>query len=285
MGELLVYSILLLCGLGGLSAVSLYFVAQRFHVYEDPQIDDVEEMLPGANCGGCGFPGCRGLAEAMVNQEDISGLSCPVAGGEKMKEIATFLGKAVAELEPEVAEVRCSGSCEHRPRVNLYDGARSCAVEASLYGGETGCRYGCLGGGDCVDVCGFDAIRMNPETNLPEVDIDKCTACGACVRVCPNNIIELRLKGPKNRRIYVSCMNQERGAVARRACAVACIGCNRCVRVCEFDAIKVENFLAYIDPNKCRLCRKCVDECPTGAIIELNFPVRKPKEQKKESAS
>lgn len=189
--EVLLYTVLTLCVLGILAALILYFVAQKFKVEEDPRIDEVEKMLPGANCGGCGFAGCRGLADALVKRADISSLFCPVGGAEVMKTVAAYLGKAAPEKEPQVATVRCGGSCEKRPRINAYDGVTSCAVAASLYGGETGCTYGCLGYGDCVTVCNFDAIAINPETRLPEVDFDKCTACGACVKACPKSIIEL----------------------------------------------------------------------------------------------
>ncbi|MGL4806047.1 MAG: 4Fe-4S binding protein, partial [Bacteroidales bacterium] len=148
----------------------------------------------------------------------------------------------------------------------------------SLYGGETGCSFGCHGLGDCVTVCPFDAIHINPETQLPEVDEDKCTACGACVRACPKFIIELRKKGPKSRRVFVSCVNKDKGAIAKKACNVACIGCSKCLKACPFEAITISNNLAYIDYNKCKLCRKCVDVCPTHAIQELNFPPKKKEE-------
>lgn len=275
MNETLLFTILVLVGLGILSAVILYFVAQKFKVYEDPRIDQSEAMLPGANCGGCGFPGCRGLATALVEQEDISALYCPVGGTATMKAVADYLGKAAPEKEPAVAVVRCAGSFCNRPRTNSFNGADSCAVVASLYGGETGCTWGCLGKGDCVVVCNFDAIHINPETGLPEVDAEKCTACGACVKACPKMVIELRKKGVKDRRIFVSCINKDKGAVARKACAVACIGCGKCVKTCPFEAITLENNVAYIDYKKCKLCRKCVSECPTGAIWEVNFPPKK----------
>ena len=151
--EVLLYTILTLCVLGILSAVILYVVAQKFRVEEDPRIDEVEKMLPGANCGGCGFAGCRGMADALVKQDDISSLFCPVGGGDTMKAVAAYLGKAAPEKEPQVATVRCGGTCEKRPRTNQFNGARSCAVAASLYIGETGCSFGCLGYGDCVAAC------------------------------------------------------------------------------------------------------------------------------------
>lgn len=275
MNETLLFTILTLVVLGILAALILYFVAQKFKVYEDPRIDETEARLPGANCGGCGYPGCRGLAEALVKEDDISQMFCPVGGGDTMKAVAEYLGKSAPEKEPQVAEVRCNGSCDKRPRTNIYDGAVSCAVAASLYAGETGCSYGCLGCGDCVAACNFDALHMNPSTGLPEVDPENCTACGACVKACPRMIIELRKKGPKNRRVYVSCVNKDKGAVARKACQVACIACGKCVKVCPFDAITMQDNIAYIDSYKCRLCRKCVPECPTGAILEVNFPPKK----------
>lgn len=275
----LVTTILVVSGLAALLALLLFLVAKKFRVEEDPRIDDVEKMLPGANCGGCGFAGCRGMSEALVKQEDISSLYCPVGGGECMKKIATYLGKAAAEREPMVAVVRCAGSCENRPRVNRFDGAQSCVVASSLYAGETGCSFGCLGLGDCASVCEFGALQINPATGLPEVDEEKCTACGACVKACPKRIIELRKKAPKGRKIYVSCVNKDKGAVARKACKVACIGCGKCAKVCPFEAITVESNLAYIDFTKCKMCRKCVAECPTGAIVEFGFPPRKVAEE------
>ena len=273
------YTILTLVVLGAVLAAVLYFVAQKFKVEEDPRIDEVESKLPGANCGGCGFAGCRGMAEALVKNDDISALYCPVGGGDVMKAIADYLGKAAPEREPQVAVVRCAGSCANRPRTNQFDGAPSCAVVASLYGGETGCTFGCLGKGDCTSVCEFGAITMNAETGLPEVDDEKCTACGACVKACPKGVIELRKKFPKSRKVYVSCVNKDKGGVARKSCSAACIGCGKCAKVCPFGAITVENNLAFIDSTKCRLCRKCVVECPTGAIVEVGFPARKPAEE------
>lgn len=284
MNEVFLFTVLMLCAVGIVAALILYLVAKKFYVYEDPRIDTAEQMLPGANCGGCGYPGCRGFADALVKLDDISALYCPVGGSDTMKSVAEFLGKAAPEKEPQLAVLRCSGSCEKRSRTNRFDGAASCAVIASLYGGETGCTYGCLGKGDCVTVCNFDAIAINPATGLPEVDEEKCTACGACVKACPKMILELRKKGIKSRRVWVSCANKDKGGIARKACEVACIGCGKCVKVCAFDAITLADNLAYIDATKCKLCRKCVTECPTGAILEINFPPRPPKKEEAPAA-
>jgi electron transport complex protein RnfB len=279
MSDIVIYTIISLSAIGVTSAVILYFVANKFRVYEDPKIDLVEEALPAANCGGCGFAGCRNFAEACVKANSFDGLYCPVGGNEVMASVASILGREAVEQEATVAVIRCHGTPEHRPKTNKYDGAASCTITHSLYTGESGCPFGCLGQGDCISVCDFDAIHMNPDTGLPEVIDDKCTACGACVKACPRDIIELRKKNPKDRKIFVSCINEEKGGVARKSCSVACIGCGKCVKVCPFDAITMENNLAYIDPVKCRLCRKCVTECPTNAILEINFPPRKVKEE------
>ncbi len=267
--------------IGAIGAIILYLASKKFEVYEDPRIAQVQEILPAANCGGCGYPGCSGFATACVNSESLDGLFCPVGGSEVMGKVAGILGKETSSADATVAVVRCNGTCEARPKINQYDGVKSCAVASSLYGGETGCSFGCHGYGDCVTVCNFDAIFINPVTGIAEVIEDKCTSCGACVKACPKNLIELRKKGPKSRRIFVSCMNKDKGVIAKKACTNACIGCSLCFKECAFDAIKIENNLAYIDHNKCRLCRKCVDVCPTNAIHELNFP---PKKEKKAEA-
>ncbi len=268
---ILIYTILTLSVLGIVAATILYFVVQKFNVVEDPRIDDVEKMLPGANCGGCGFAGCRGLASALVAQEDISALYCPVAGGDVMGSIAEYLGKAAAKKEPQVATLKCGGSCAVRPVTNSWDGAKSCAIAASLYVGETGCSYGCLGLGDCVASCNFGAMSINPETGLVEIDPEKCTACGACVSACPKGVLELRKKWPKDRAIYVGCNSKDKGGVVMKACKAGCIGCKKCEKECPFGAITVENNLAYIDSTKCKLCRKCVNVCPTKAIKLVNL--------------
>ena len=273
-------AVAVLCVIGAVSSAILYIISQRFKTIEDPRIELVQEALSAANCGGCGFPGCNGFASAIVKSDTMDGFYCPVGGQTTMDNIARILGRTADVSIKKIAVVRCNGTCENRPRTNIYDGASNCTIAAALYGGDTGCSFGCLGLGDCVDSCLFDAIHINPETMLPEVVEDKCTACGACVKACPKNLIELRKQGPKSRRIYVSCMNKDKGGVARKSCEVACIGCSKCQQVCPFDAITIENNLAYIDDDKCRLCRKCVPVCPTNSILELNFPPRKePKEE------
>lgn len=276
---IIVYTIATLSGIGVVSAIVLYLIAQKFKVYEDPRIDDVESSLPAANCGGCGFAGCRNFAEACVKSETFDGLFCPVGGNEVMAKVASVLGRDSVAKEPQVAVLLCNGNCDVRQKTNQYDGASTCAIASSLYGGETGCSYGCLGYGDCEVACTFDAIHIDKVTGLPAIIDDKCTACGACVKACPKNILEFRKRAKADRKIYVACKNEDKGAVAKKSCEVACIGCSKCFKICPYEAITMGNNLAYIDADKCKLCRKCVSECPTGSIIEVGFPPRKIKDE------
>ncbi len=277
MSPTILITIISLSLLALISAVILYFVAQKFKVHEDPRIDEIQAVLPAANCGGCGFAGCRNFAEALVNADTFEGLNCPVGGAEVMDMAAKILGKEAPVVDPLVAVLLCNGTPEYRPRTSKYDGASDCRISHNLYIGETDCSYGCLGNSDCVRACSFDAMYMDTATELPVIIDDKCVACGACMKACPRNLIELRKKAKKDRKIYVACSNCDKGGPARKACKLACIACNKCFKVCEFGAIAIENNLAYIDAKKCTFCRKCVTECPTNSIIELNFPPRKPK--------
>ena len=267
-----IFTVVILSVLGIFLAAVLFFVAQKFKVYEDPRIDQVAAALPGANCGGCGFAGCRAFAESCVNAESLENLFCPVGGNAAMHTIAEILGKASVEMEPKISVLRCGGARDKRTEINTYDGVASCAVAAQLYDGNTACSYGCLMLGDCVRACSFGGLYLDPQTGLPVADESICTACGSCAKACPKMLLELRKRGPKGRRIHVNCANKDKGVVAKKACQVACIGCNKCVKACAFEAITLTNNLAYINDQKCTLCRKCVAECPTGAIVEANFP-------------
>ncbi|QGY42896.1 Fe-S cluster domain-containing protein [Maribellus comscasis] len=280
-----IYTIATLSIIGTSAAVILFFVAQKFKVNEDPRIDQVEEALPSANCGGCGFAGCRAFAEACVKNGELADLYCPVGGNETMNTVASILGLEAVKKDPRVAFIRCNGTCDHRPKTSHFDGATTCAIASSVYSGESDCQYGCLGYGDCYDACDFDAIDLREGMGVPLILDDKCVACGACVDACPKDLIELRKKFPKDRKVVVACRNEDKGGVARKACSTACIGCGKCQKECKFDAITIENNLAYIDSDKCKLCRKCPPVCPTNAILELNFPPRKIKKEEKEECN
>ena len=272
MSNTLLISLAVLGILGGVLAVILYFVAQKFKVEENPMIDEVEALLPGANCGGC-----RALAEACVKQAaekgNLDGLACP---GSDMSKVGKILGLVTATAEPKIAVVRCNGSCKNSPSKVHYEGADICAFANTLYAGEGGCSKGCLGLGDCVKACKFDAIHIDTETGLPVVDPDKCTSCGICAKTCPRGIIEIRPRGKKDRRVYVCCSNTDKGALVVKNCSVGCIGCQKCLKECPFEAIEMRGNLAYIDPAKCKACGKCAKVCPRGTIHAVNFPAPKP---------
>lgn len=259
---------IIVMGITGLvAAVVLYFVAKKFHVYEDPRVAQIEEHLPGANCGGCGFSGCHAFAVACTKAKSLDGICCPGAGSKAMAEIGKIVGLAAVESARRVAVVRCNGSCAKRPHGNTYDGVRSCAIEAAFYGGETSCVYGCLGCGDCVEACPYDAMRLDVETGLPVVDRDKCVGCGKCVKACPRSVIELAEASESHEAVWVACVNHDKGALALKECEAACIGCGLCKRNCGHEAIDVSNFVAHIDASKCVGCGKCVDICPRGSIL------------------
>ena len=266
--EFLLPAVIVLGGMGIIGAVVLHFIAKKFEVQEDPRIAAIHSLLPDANCGGCGYPSCSVFAEACVQAATLDKLLCPVGGMETMHSIASILGQDAVERKPTIAVLHCNGSCDKRAPTNIYDGVANCAMASALYGGETACSYGCLGYGDCVVVCKFNGVCINPETQLPEVDEDRCTSCSACIKACPRQLIQLKKKGAASHRIYVACMNKDKGAAAKKACNAACIACLKCQKVCEAEAITIADNLAFIDDAKCTLCGKCVGECPTSAIVE-----------------
>ncbi len=273
--QVILIAVIALAVLGFVLALLLFVVSKRFAVKEDSRIGQVLEVLPGANCGGCGFPGCGGMAAACVKAADagsLEGLNCPVGGAECMQQIAGILGMEVAAAAPKLAIVRCNGTCEKRPHVLSYDGVMSCRVANSTCMGETLCSYGCLGCGDCVAACQFDALHMNPKTGLPEVDAEKCTACGACQKACPRGIMEVRTVSGANKDAYVvTCMNMDKGAEAMKICASSCIACKKCQNACGSDAVHVGNNVAYINPDACVLCGACFEACPRGAIASVSI--------------
>ncbi|MBF0384562.1 MAG: RnfABCDGE type electron transport complex subunit B [Candidatus Omnitrophica bacterium] len=271
-------TIIALSAIGVISAVLLYIIAQKFRIVEDPRIDEIENVLPKANCGGCGYPGCRNFAEACIKSDNFEIMFCPVGGTSCMSQVAKILGKESAIKEPMVAVIRCNGSRQNRAQKNIYDSAETCRLVHNLFRGESGCQYGCLRLGDCVQSCKFNAMYMDKETGLPVVIEDRCVYCGACVKSCPRKIIELRKKGPRGMRVFVSCINKEKGSVARLNCTAACIACGQCFKICPHNAITIENNLAYISFEKCKLCRKCFSVCPTKAIQEVHFPAKAQKE-------
>ena len=250
-----------------LSVVALLFglllaaASRIFAVRTDPRLAEIEACLVGANCGGCGYPGCANCAAAILSGEAPVN-ACSAAGNEGAAKIARILGKEAPEQEPMVAHVICNGGTAAQDRYASYVGLRDCAAAAKIAGGPKECAYGCLGFGNCVEACRFDAIRLN-DRGVAVVDREKCTDCGACRAACPRHLI---VRVPKAQKVFVNCANPEKGAAAMRVCENSCIGCGLCQKYCPAEAIRVENGLAVIDAAKCRGCGLCAKACPHGAI-------------------
>ena len=234
----------------------------KFAVEVDPREEQVLSELPGNNCGGCGYAGCSGLAAAIAKGEAPVN-ACPVGGEPVGNKIAAIMGVEAEVGEKQVAFVKCQGDCEKGHFDYEYSGVEDCGMLAFVPGGgPKTCSHGCLGFGNCVKACPFDAIHVI--NGVAKVDRDRCKSCGKCVVACPKNLIELV---PYSSEIHVSCNSTDKGPVAMKACDVACIGCGICKKNCPNDAIEVENFLAKIDYSKCTNCGTCVSKCPKKAIV------------------
>jgi Na+-translocating ferredoxin:NAD+ oxidoreductase RNF subunit RnfB len=271
MSPIILNTVLILVILGVIAAAILYYVSQKFKVEEDPRLPEVMDALPNTNCGGCGYPGCSAFADALISADDLTPYHCPVGGNDVMKDVAEILGMEIEEREPFIAVIKCAGAIGVRKHFTEYDGAANCSIASDLYSGERGCADGCVGLGECVDACDFEAMYMDEHTGLPVVIEDKCTACNACVTACPKDIISLWPKGKKDKRIYIACVNEEKGGTARKECSMACSGCAKCADECKYDAITVENNLAKIDYETCKLCGKCVVACDVRNIVADHF--------------
>lgn len=255
---------LVMLALGVLLGSILAIANKKLHVFEDPRIDVVESMLPGANCGACGMAGCRAFAEAVVTGQMPPG-RCSVNSPDMVEKIAEFLGVDAGKTEKRVARLACAGGDNVARRFADYTGLDSCRAAMLVSGGGKTCTWGCLGYGDCVRVCQFDALTMS-EHRLPVVDEIKCTACGNCVRECPKNLFSIH---PLNHRLWVACSNKLRGKNAKNACAVACIGCGLCAKDAP-DLITMENNLPKVQYEKNDLASEsAIQRCPTGAIVWL----------------
>lgn len=254
----------ILAGLGLLFAVVLAVAYKKLRVEEDPRIDQVEEMLPHANCGACGEPGCRVFAEKVVANE-VKVSKCTVSSQAAIQRIAEYLGVEAGAEEKRVARLLCAGGNREAHNLAEYAGTlRTCRGEAVVTGGPKACAWGCLGLGDCVNVCDFDALYMN-EDGLPTVIPDKCTACGDCVEICPKNLFELM---PESRKLIVQCKSLLEGSLAESLCSVACTACGRCVADAAPGLIEIRNNLAVVNYELNQLASpEATLRCPTNAIV------------------
>ncbi|MGB4661863.1 MAG: RnfABCDGE type electron transport complex subunit B [Mobilitalea sp.] len=248
-------------GIGLFIGLFLGFAAKTFEVAIDEREMKVRELLPGANCGGCGYPGCDGLAAAIAGGLAPAN-ACPVANPDAHMQIAEVMGTTIEETEKMVAYVKCSGTCDKTEVKYEYFGVQDCKKAALVPGkGNKQCSYGCMGFGSCVTACAFDAMHI--VNGIAFVDKDKCTICSKCISECPNHLISLV---PARARHLVACSSQDKGKDVKAACSAGCIGCKLCIKACEFDAIHVENNLALIDYSKCTNCGKCAVVCPVKVI-------------------
>lgn len=256
-----------LLALGGLTlllALMLIIANKKLYVYEDPRIDVVEGMLPHANCGACGYPGCRPFAEALVKGEMLPG-KCTVSSEEGRQEIAAFLGVDAGSEEKRVARLACAGGINVAINRATYEGMSSCRGASLISGGGKGCSWGCLGHGDCEVVCDFDAISMNA-FGIPLVDEAKCTACGDCVEVCPKDLFSIQ---PVSHRLWVACKSLEAGDGVLEDCEVGCTACGKCAMDAP-NLISMIHNLPVIDYSKNHQTQVPIQRCPTGAIVWID---------------
>jgi len=260
-------SILILAGLGLAFGLFLAFASKKFKVEHDPKIDEVVNVLPGVNCGACGYAGCAAYAEAVVKNKDVPVDLCIPGQKEAADKVAKIVGReTTGGKDKVVAQLKCNGDREKASDKFDYEGVKTCKAADLVSGGPKSCSYGCIGFGDCVNVCKFDALKIG-SNGLPKVDKEKCVGCGACVKECPKGLFKLV---PANKKIHVLCSSKDMAGNVTKACKVGCIACKACERACPVEglAIHVKDNLAEIDYSKCVMCGKCVEACPRKIIVD-----------------
>jgi len=254
-------AVLVLVFLAILAAIILSLANKKFKVEIDPRISEIIDKLPGANCGGCGSPGCSSFAESLVNEDKA--MCCPILNEKAMLAISNILGKGLTCSEKKIAQVFCSGTNLKTRTNKTYDGINNCNNAKLLGGSSKSCSYACYGFGTCLEVCAFDAIKILDGVAI--IDSKKCVACGLCLDACPQNIIKLK---PYSKTVLIPCSSEDKGAIAKQYCDVTCIACTRCVKECPSQAISIINLHAVIDYSKCTNCKKCISICPMKMIKE-----------------
>ena len=248
-------------GLATVFGVLLGYASKVFYVEKDPKIPLVIDALPGANCGGCGYPGCAALAKAIVAGEAKVD-SCPVGGSSTTEKVGEIMGVSAEGSERMIARVICQGTPSNCSDNFVYYGVKDCKEAAIAQGGHKSCNYGCLGFGTCERVCPFDAIHVT-EDQIARVDPIKCTGCGNCIEACPKMVIDLV---PASKSVHVDCNSKDKGKDVKAFCKVGCIGCKICVKKCPENTIGFEDNLAKIHYENCTECMICVEKCPTKSI-------------------
>lgn len=263
----ILFAVIIVAGIGILAGLLLAVLSKVMAVPVDEKAQAIEEILPGANCGSCGFSGCSGYAAALSSGATTETGLCNPGGSEASARIAEIMGLSAADTTPMTAVVLCNGTDEYADKKMEYQGIKSCKMAAQLFGGDKSCTYGCLGYGDCVNECPNNAIRLCSGTAV--VSPQLCIACKKCISVCPKGIIELI---PKNKvSAAVLCKNHDKGAQTMKDCKVGCIGCTKCVKVCEAGAVTMDKNVAHVDASKCTGCGKCVEICTKNSIKLLNL--------------
>ena len=276
----ILFPVLSVGGMGVVFGACLGVASEVFKVEEDPRIGQVLECLPGANCGGCGFPGCGGCASAIVaGTAPVN--ACPVGGAAVAEKVGAIMGVAASSAEPVAAFVKCGGTCDKAKNKYDYFGIDDCNMAVQLAGqGAKSCSYGCLGLGSCKKACAFGAIEI--VDGVAVIDKDKCVACGKCVSTCPKHIIELL---PAKKKVKVQCSSKDMGKNVIPNCSVGCIACKICEKNCKFDAIHVENNIARIDYSKCKDCGLCAMKCPKNVIFNPRIEAMKAKQAAEAAAA
>ncbi|MBI5144450.1 MAG: RnfABCDGE type electron transport complex subunit B [Candidatus Omnitrophica bacterium] len=254
--------VIAMAGLGLVFGVGLAYALKLFKIEVDPTTFMILSKLPGSNCGACGKAGCAGFAEALKKGEAMPA-GCAVSNDEARSSIAELLGVEYKPKVKTIATVFCNGGVNAKDKY-IYKGIKTCKAASLVFGGQKACSFGCLGFGDCVTACPFDAIKMTEE-GLPEVDPNKCTACGICVKVCPKELFVLT---PTQNKYYVKCKSTDPGSVVAKVCKTGCIACRKCEKACPIAAIKVESNLARIYYDKCQNIGECFKVCPTKVIAK-----------------